>query len=61
MFPLFSGDVFSWGMGGNLQLGNGEEDDVFTPGKMAGKQLENRKVIALSVGGQHTVLLAKDR
>lgn len=55
------GDVFSWGMGSNLQLGNGEEDDVFSPGKMTGKQLENRKVIALSVGGQHTVLLAKDR
>ena len=47
-------------MGSNLQLGNGEEDDVFTPGKMAGKQLEDRKVMALSVGGQHTVLLAKD-
>lgn len=48
-------------MGSNLQLGTGDEDDVLTPEKMGGKQLENRKVIAISAGGQHTLLLAKDK
>lgn len=55
------GEVYSWGMGSNLQLGTGDEDDVLTPEKMGGKQLENRKVIAISAGGQHTLLLAKDK
>ena len=52
-----TGEAFSWGMGTNLQLGTGEEDDVWTPVRITGKKLENRKVIAASAGGQHTTLL----
>ncbi|XP_075051974.1 regulator of chromosome condensation [Mixophyes fleayi] len=54
------GCIFSWGMGTNQQLGTGDEDDVWSPYEMNGKQLENRKVLSVSSGGQHTVLLVKD-
>lgn len=55
------GSVFSWGMGTNLQLGTGEEEDEWSPVEMAGKQLENRVVLSVSSGGQHTVLLVKEK
>ncbi|CAH2221737.1 regulator of chromosome condensation isoform X2 [Pelobates cultripes] len=55
------GHVFSWGMGTNQQLGTGEEEDVWSPYEMTGKQLENREVLSVSSGGQHTVLLVKNR
>lgn len=55
------GSVYAWGMGTNLQLGTGEENDEWSPIKMTGKQLENRAVLMASSGGQHTVLLVKDK
>ncbi|XP_067167538.1 regulator of chromosome condensation isoform X2 [Apteryx mantelli] len=55
------GRAFAWGMGTNYQLGTGEEDDIWSPVEMTGKQLENRVVLAVSSGGQHTVLLVKDK
>lgn len=55
------GSVYAWGMGTNLQLGTGEEDDEWSPVKMTGKQLENRVVLTASSGGQHTALLVKDK
>uniref|UniRef100_W5M7K3 Regulator of chromosome condensation 1 n=2 Tax=Lepisosteus oculatus TaxID=7918 RepID=W5M7K3_LEPOC len=55
------GSVFAWGMGTNLQLGTGEEDDEWSPVEMMGKQLENREVLSVSSGGQHTVLLVKEK
>lgn len=55
------GGVYSWGMGTNMQLGTGEEDDEWSPVKMTGKQLENRVVLMVSSGGQHTALLVKDK
>ncbi|XP_026150239.1 regulator of chromosome condensation [Mastacembelus armatus] len=55
------GSVYAWGMGTNLQLGTGEEDDEWSPVKMTGKQLENRAALMVSSGGQHTVLLVKDK
>ncbi|KPP56787.1 hypothetical protein Z043_125560 [Scleropages formosus] len=54
------GSAYAWGMGTNLQLGTGEEDDEWSPVEMTGKQLQNRKVLSVSSGGQHTVLLVKD-
>lgn len=39
---LFSGSVYSWGMGTNKQLGTGEEDDEWSPVPMSGKQLLTR-------------------
>ncbi|XP_018103719.1 regulator of chromosome condensation isoform X3 [Xenopus laevis] len=55
------GGVFAWGMGTNLQLGTGEEEDVWSPEQMTGKQLEDREVLSISGGGQHTVLLVRKR
>ncbi|KAM9852623.1 regulator of chromosome condensation isoform 2-T2 [Aulostomus maculatus] len=55
------GSVYAWGMGTNMQLGTGEEDDEWSPVKMTGKQLENRTVLMASSGGQHTALLVKDK
>jgi len=54
------GECYSWGMGSNGQLGqSSDEDDAWEPGTMLGKQLEQRKVMAVSGGGQHTVLIAQ--
>ncbi|XP_057558494.1 regulator of chromosome condensation isoform X8 [Hippopotamus amphibius kiboko] len=55
------GCVFAWGMGTNYQLGTGQEEDAWSPVEMTGKQLENRVVLSVSSGGQHTVLLVKDK
>lgn len=55
------GSAFAWGMGTNLQLGTGEEDDEWSPVEMSGKQLEGRAVLSISSGGQHTVLLVQDK
>lgn len=53
-----SGVCYGWGMGSNGQLGMGDDDsDLFEPKEINGKQLEGKKVILASSGGQHTVLL----
>merc|ERR1719318_822136 len=55
------GKLYSWGMGTNGQLATGEEDDVWAPFLVQSKQIKDRKVIAVSSGGQHTVMIAQDR
>merc|ERR1712227_685198 len=55
-----AGRCFSWGMGTNGQLGTGEEEDVFIPTLMEGKELKDKKVLTVSSGGQHTVLIVKN-
>ncbi|XP_007439901.1 regulator of chromosome condensation [Python bivittatus] len=55
------GHAFAWGMGSNLQLATGDEEDVWSPVQMSGQQLENRRVLSVTAGGQHTVLLVKDQ
>ena len=55
-----AGDCLAWGFGANGQLGTGEEEDVWTPLKMVGKHLKDKKVLVVSSGGQHTVIIAKD-
>merc|ERR1719318_381484 len=54
-----AGDCYSWGMGTNGQLGTGDEEDKFKPVKMGGKQVQGKKVIAVSSGGQHTVMIVQ--
>ncbi|XP_077384037.1 regulator of chromosome condensation isoform X2 [Festucalex cinctus] len=54
------GYAYAWGLGMNNQLSTGE-DDKWSPVKMTGKQLENCAVLMVSSGGQHTVLLVKDK
>lgn len=53
------GDLYSWGMGTNLQLGTGGEEDVWKPHKVTGKKMEGKKVMNCSAGGQHTALLVQ--
>ena len=52
-----TGELYSWGMGTNFQLGSSSEDDIWTPEKVTGKRIENRKILSVSAGGQHTALL----
>lgn len=54
------GECFSWGMGSNSQLGHEDDEDAWEPGTMLGKQLQQRSVMAVSGGGQHTVLIAQE-
>lgn len=58
-----NGDLFAWGLGSSLQLGNGSEDDVLVPMQVKGKFLDPSKqeVICVSAGGQHTAILIKER
>ena len=50
-----SGELYSWGMGTNLQLGTGKEDDVWKPTKVASG------VLAADIGGQHSALLKQQQ
>ena len=54
-----TGEAYSWGMGTNMQLGNGSEEDAWTPGRVRGKNLESCCVLAVSAGGQHTAMLVR--
>jgi hypothetical protein len=44
-------------MGTNLQLGGDDEEDVYEPTPMGGRQLEGRRCLQISSGGQHTALV----
>lgn len=51
------GNVYSWGMGTNLQLGTGRESDEWSPQLISGKHVNDKILLAVSSGGQHTALL----
>ncbi|VEN55904.1 unnamed protein product [Callosobruchus maculatus] len=51
------GELYAWGMGTNGQLGTGEEDDCELPTLVKSKQLEGKKAVRCSSGGQHSVFL----
>ena len=42
-----------------ILINNLPQEDVYEPTKMEGKQLKGMKVVTVSSGGQHTVLIAK--
>ena len=44
-------------MGTNNQLAQGDDDDRWEPTLLKGKQLEDKKVVSISAGGQHTMIL----
>ena len=58
---LANGNVYAWGMGSNLQLSTGEEDDEWEPVQMAGKQIDEKKLLSGSGGGQHGIILIEDK
>ena len=43
-----------------IRLGMSDEEDVWTPERVMGKKMENRRTLAVSVGGQHTALLVSN-
>lgn len=51
--------AMAWGMGSNLQLTNGSEDDEWEPVKMSGKQIDSKKILTVAGGGQHAILLVE--
>ncbi|XP_078486941.1 regulator of chromosome condensation isoform X2 [Ciona intestinalis] len=54
------GKAYGWGLGTNLQLTTGDEEDEWEPVGLTGKNLEKRSVLQVASGGQHTVILAQD-
>lgn len=48
-------------MGSDGQLGTGNDEDALTPVEVKGKQLEDKKAMRVSSGGQHALLLAIKR
>lgn len=57
------GHLYSWGIGTNLQLGVGDEDDFHEPSLVKSKNLniDTDEVLAVSAGGQHTLLLVRKK
>ena len=55
------GELYTWGFGEMLQLGHGNNasDDEITPRLVKAKSVRGNKVLAVSSGGQHTVILVK--
>lgn len=53
------GKLYAWGMGSNLQLGTGNEDDEMEPVHIVSKQTQDKKVLSASSGGQHSLFLVE--
>ncbi|XP_055641680.1 regulator of chromosome condensation [Toxorhynchites rutilus septentrionalis] len=55
------GEVYAWGMGSNQQLGTGSEDDEYKPVQIVSKQVQGKKVLKVSSGGQHSLFLVEEK
>ena len=57
------GQAYSWGMGSCLQLGSGDDEDVWDPMLVEGKKLvvDEHEVLNVEAGGQHTLILARKK
>ncbi|KAI8085986.1 regulator of chromosome condensation 1/beta-lactamase-inhibitor protein II [Halteromyces radiatus] len=53
-----SGKAYAWGFGEMYALGNGSDEDEPVPCEVTGQKLEGHKVIRVSAGAQHSVILA---
>lgn len=53
-----SGKAYAWGFGECNALGNGSSDDEPTPAELTGQKLEGHKVLRVSAGAQHSMILA---
>ena len=54
---MATGEIYSWGMGTNLQLGMSDEEDQWSPVRVTGKKIEGLRAVGVSAGGQHTAIL----
>ena len=58
-----AGNLYTWGYGDLLQLGNGDEKDEKVPRMVTSAQLtdkEKRNVVRAAAGSQHSVIIATD-
>ncbi|XP_065662391.1 regulator of chromosome condensation [Hydra vulgaris] len=57
------GHLYSWGLGTSLQLGVGDDEDIFDPSLVQSNNLTlaQDEVLAVSAGGQHTAILVRKR
>jgi regulator of chromosome condensation len=53
-----NGTAYTWGFGECYALGNGSSDDEPIPTELTGQKLEGHKVIRVSAGAQHSMVLA---
>lgn len=54
------GKTYSWGSNYTKQLGQDTEDDYFVPTKVSSRHLDQRDVYAVSIGGQHALIIVSD-
>ncbi|KAI8090984.1 regulator of chromosome condensation 1/beta-lactamase-inhibitor protein II [Gilbertella persicaria] len=52
------GKAYTWGFGECYALGNGSSDDEPIPTELTGQKLEGHKVVRVSAGAQHSMILA---
>lgn len=55
------GELYAWGMGSNQQLGTGNEDDEKKPVQITSKQVQGKKILKVSSGGQHSLFLVEEK
>lgn len=55
------GFAYTWGLGQNSELGQGDEETVETPTQLKSKSLKEAVCLATSAGGQHAILLTLPR
>lgn len=54
------GELYAWGMGSNQQLGTGNEEDEQTPIQIASKQVQGKRILKVSSGGQHSLFIVEE-
>lgn len=56
-----AGKGYAWGFGENQQLTSTEDVDIVVPTIMTGKQIDERRLLEITAGGQHTCAVAADK
>ncbi|OZJ04137.1 hypothetical protein BZG36_02837 [Bifiguratus adelaidae] len=51
------GQVYAWGFGESLALGNGSDEDEYVPVLLEGQKIEGGTCLGVAAGGQHSVVL----
>jgi len=54
------GKCYSWGTNYSKQLGQDDEEDYYVPTLVKSKQLDQRNVYAVSIGGQHSLFAVSE-
>lgn len=54
-----NGDAYLWGMGSTYQLGKRNDEDELVPKKLNIQRTSIKRVLQVSFGGQHTLILAQ--